>query len=202
MIHPEVDAITDDGPHDGGMTFSDYLIDIALLSVVLRQLQGRRLDLWTFLLPLIIVGWVAHEYLHAVPIAGNDLYLVLVWVSVGTLIGSLAGGYTRLSPGPDGRIWAKAGAGAAGLWVLGIGLRLAFQLYASHGGGPAIARFSVHNDITSNTAWIAALLLMAIAEVVSRSTVLAIRARRWWVPSQRTFLAPASAASAPVGKHG
>ena len=73
----------------------------------------------------------------------------------------------------QGDPFAKAGPVAALLWVLGIGARLAFTLYASHGGQGAIGRFSATHGITSGEAWVAGLILMAAAEVHGRSSVLA-----------------------------
>ena len=57
-----------------------------------------------------------------------------------------------------------------------MGTRLAFQLYASHGGEAAIGRFSAAHAITSNEAWVAALILMAMGEVLARTLVLGVRA--------------------------
>ncbi|HEY1444881.1 MAG TPA: hypothetical protein VGF51_08270, partial [Acidimicrobiales bacterium] len=57
----------------------------------------------------------------------------------------------------------------------GTGGRLAFQVWATHGGGPSIAHFSAGHGITSTTAWTAALILMALSEVVVRTGVLAWR---------------------------
>ena len=56
------------------------------------------------------------------------------------------------------------------LWVLGIGFRLAFQEYATHGGASAIARFSAHHAITTGSAWVAAFVLMALGEVLARTS--------------------------------
>ena len=67
---------------------------------------------------------------------------------------------------------------AAILWVVGIGARKGFACAASHGSGPAIERFSVAHSITSVDAWVAALFLMALAEVVTRLAVLWTRSRR------------------------
>ena len=93
----------------------------------------------------------------------------------GAALGLLTGLFTSVRPGADGHPYAKAGGLAAILWVVGVGTRFAFQLYASHGGAPAIARFSAHHAITSVTAWTAALILMAFAEVISRTLVLGVR---------------------------
>ena len=157
------------------MTLTDYIIDLALIGVVLLQLRGRRLTPRTLLLPLALVGWAAESYLHSIPTAGNDLILIAACGAVGVALGTGAGRFTRVTTGPDGTPFAQAGAVAAVLWVLGVGFRFAFQEYATHGGGAAIARFSAHHAITTGQAWIAALVVMAIGEALARTAVLAGR---------------------------
>ena len=84
---------------------------------------------------------------------------------------------TRLRLGHDGRAYGRAGWLAAGLWVGGVGARLAFAVAASNGAGPAIARFSVTHHITSASAWVAALIMMALADVLTRLAVIYLRGR-------------------------
>jgi hypothetical protein len=157
------------------MTFTDYLIDITLISLVLLQIRGRRLTAHALLLPVGIVTYVAVTYLKGIPTAGNDLVLVIGAAALGALLGGLAGRFTSVTAGSDGIPMAKAGLAAAALWILGTGGRLAFQLYAFHGGGPAIERFSVAHSITSVAAWTSALILMALCEAVVRTGILAWR---------------------------
>jgi hypothetical protein len=78
----------------------------------------------------------------------------------------------------DGHGYAKAGVIAAALWIIGIGSRLGFEEYWSHGGTHAIVNFSIAHDITSQNAWIAGLILMALAEVIARLVVIRIRGAR------------------------
>jgi hypothetical protein len=157
------------------MTISDYLIDIALIGLVLLQVRGRRITAHTLLLPLAIVGYVGFTYLKGIPTGGNDLILVLGLAAIGATLGTLAGLFTSVTRDRAGNAIAKAGVAAAGLWILGTGCRLAFQLYATHGGGAAIERFSANHHITSIEAWTSALILMALCEAVSRTGVLAWR---------------------------
>jgi hypothetical protein len=157
------------------MTTSDYIIDIALIALVILQVRGRRLTTRNLLLPVGLVIWVAATYLHGVPTAGNDLPLVAMGAGAGTALGVGCGLFTRVRSGPSG-IVAKAGVAAAVLWVVGVGTRFAFQLYATHGGGSAIAHFSTQHDITSAQAWVAALILMAMGEALARTAVIAYRA--------------------------
>jgi hypothetical protein len=78
----------------------------------------------------------------------------------------------------DGYGYAKAGVIAAAFWVIGIGSRLAFEEFSTHGGARDIVNFSIAHDITSQSAWVAALVIMALAEVVSRLAVIRLRAAR------------------------
>ncbi len=78
------------------MTTTEWITDIALLLIVFRQLRESRLDLVSFLLPLGIVSFFAHQYLTAVPTEGNDLVLVAVLVSIGAALGIAGGIYTRV----------------------------------------------------------------------------------------------------------
>jgi hypothetical protein len=158
------------------MTFTDYLIDISLIGLVLFQVRGRRLTTRQLLLPVGLVVFVAYTYLRAVPTAGNDLVLVIGCAALGALLGGLAGRFTSVTAGKDGVPFAKAGLVAAALWILGTGGRLAFQVYATHGGGAAIAHFSATHSITTVTAWTSALILMALSEAVVRTGILGWRA--------------------------
>lgn len=158
------------------MTLTDYILDIGLIAIVLFQVRGRRLS-WRWLAaPLVIVAWAATSYLHSVPTSGNDLALIGLTVSAGLVLGLVSGLYTRVSGDGKGGIRAKAGWVAATAWVLGVGSRLAFQLYATHGGGPALARFSTAHALTLPAAWTAALVLEALAEAVTRTAVIGARA--------------------------
>lgn len=159
------------------MTTTEWITDIALLLIVFRQLREGRLELRTFLLPLGIVAFVAYSYLDTIPTAGNDLVLIAVLVAVGAALGIAGGVYTRVRT--DGEhILIKAGAVAAVLWVVGMGARMGFQLWVEHGGGSAdVARFSAAHQITSDKAWVAAFVLMALTEVVTRLATIFIRSR-------------------------
>ena len=72
----------------------------------------------------------------------------------------------------------RAGWLAAGLWITGVGARMAFVFAATHGAGPAIGHFSITHQITGAGAWAAALVMMALADVLTRLVVLFLRGRR------------------------
>jgi hypothetical protein len=157
------------------MNLTDYVLDISLIALVLIQIRGRRITVHNLIPPVLISGWAAVNYLHGIPTAGNDLVLVGLAAGLGITLGALCGLFTRVDTDHDGRPVAKAGLIAAVLWVAGVGTRLAFQLYVSHGGASAIARFSASHSITSVEAWVAALILMAVGEALTRNAVVAFR---------------------------
>ncbi|MEW1698992.1 MULTISPECIES: hypothetical protein [unclassified Streptomyces] len=158
------------------MTFTDWLVDIALLLVVFRQLREGRLGLRSYLLPLGIVAFFASRYLHGLPTEGNDLVLIGATVVVGAALGIAGGIFTRVRS-LNGDLMIKAGAVSAALWVLGMGSRMAFQLWVDHGGAAVVGRFSVQHQITSEQVWVTALLLMAVTEVVTRLATIFVRSR-------------------------
>jgi hypothetical protein len=154
-----------------------YIVNIILVLLVLRQIRETRLDLANLVLPVVLVGAAAAYYLRAVPITGHDVLLDVTLGSAGLALGALCALATRLRHGPDGAALAKAGIVAAILWVAGIGARMGFVLWSDHGGAPHIASFSAAHQITGADAWVAALVIMALAEVLARLGTLRLRAR-------------------------
>jgi hypothetical protein len=157
------------------MTTSDYLIDSALVLLVLVQLRERTLTTRSLIRPLVIVAIAVVNYLHGIPTAGNDLVLVGVLAAVGATIGVASGQTVMMRLGRAGEVLARAGWASAFLWVLGMGSRFAFAVWSSHGGAPTVAHFSAANSITSAEAWTVALLAMAVCEVCGRTLVMALR---------------------------
>ena len=159
------------------MSTSDYLIDSALVLLVLLQIRERELTTKQMIRPLVILGIAIVNYLHVIPTTGNDLVLAGALAVLGGLIG-IASGYTVIfRRGDDGRVLFRAGWLSGIFWVLGMGSRFAFALWTTHGGGSALASFSVHHSISGPEAWTLALLSMAVFEVLGRTGVLAIRRR-------------------------
>ena len=164
-----------------------YLVSASLILLVIRQIREHPLDARSLATPVLAGGAAAVMFLHAVPAGGSDLALEAAGVLAGAAMGAIGGLATRLRPGADGRPLGRAGILAAGMWIGGVGARLAFAVAAGNGAGPAIARFSVAHHITGSSAWVAALVMMALADVLTRLAVIYLRGRR---------LAPARAATA------
>jgi len=81
------------------------------------------------------------------------------------------------------------------MWIAGVGARMAFSFAATHGAGPAIAAFSVAHHITGSAAWTAALVMMALADVLTRLAVISLRGRRLTTKATPAAAAPAQAAA-------
>lgn len=159
------------------MSFGDYLFDTVLVLLVVRQLRESRFTLHMVLLPLGIIGWVVKSYLHTIPTSGNDLAVIVGLTAVGVVFGSISALTTRVRTdgGPNALI--KAGWVSAGVWVLSMGGRFGFAVWASHGGGPSLYRFSLAHDLSIDV-WTAAIVLMALGEVLARTGLMVLRTHR------------------------
>jgi hypothetical protein len=189
-FNPRADDRARPSSDHAGMTTSDYLINAAFVLVVLRQTRERELDLRSFVVPLVIVSFVARQYVHALPTAGNDLLLVGFLAVVGLTMGVLCGFATRVRTGSDGVALARVGWLAGVLLVAGIGAWMVFAFALSHGAEPAIRSFSISHQIGA-AAWPVALVSMAVCEVVARLVIVQIRGHR---------LTPAGSAVATGGR--
>ena len=159
------------------MNPTDYILDIALILIVVLQIRDRPLTVRSMARPLVIVSIAVASYFHSLPTAGNDLVLIGLCVALGAAIGTASGMTTHLHRGEDGTVLARAGWLAGFFWVFGMGLRFAFILWMTHGGAPQVVRFSAVHEITGQAAWTDALLGMAVGEVLSRTAAMFLRKR-------------------------
>jgi hypothetical protein len=159
------------------MSPTDYLINAGFVLMVVKQARERRLDRRALVIPLVLVFFVAQQYLHSIPVTGNDLVLVGLLASAGLSLGLLSGFATHVRPGGDGFALARVGWVAGGLLVAGIGSRMVFAFVVTHGADPAIRSFSVAHQISA-AAWPVALVSMAICEVTVRVVTVQLRGRQ------------------------
>ncbi len=165
------------------MNFTDWLVNIALVALVLRQIRWNVIDRRFIVLPLVLVGVAVVSYLKSIPTAGNDLALISAFVAVGITFGGLSALATSIKI-ENGRAYVRARGLAVVLWIAGIGSRIAFVLFTEHGGASTIAQFSVAHHITTGDAWIDGLVLMALAEVITRIGALVLRSH-WALTAER-----------------
>jgi hypothetical protein len=159
------------------MTTTDYLINALFVFVVLRQARERQLDVRSFVVPLVVVFYVAHLYVHSIPTAGNDLGFVALLSTVGLMLGVLGGFATHVRGGSDGVALARVGWLAGGLLIAGISARMVFVFAVHNGAEPAISSFSMAHHIGA-AAWPLALVSMALFEVTARLITVQLRGRR------------------------
>jgi hypothetical protein len=158
-----------------GMTTSTYIIDSALVLLVLLQIKERPLTSRQLIRPLVILAIAVSTYLHGIPTQGNDLVLAGVLAVVGGVIGIASGVTVIMNRRSDGSVTFRSGWVSGFFWVLGMGSRFAFAWWASHGGVSSIASFSATHHISSGEAWTVALLAMAVFEVCGRTLTMALR---------------------------
>lgn len=158
-----------------GMSLTTYIIDSALVLLVLVQIKERKLTTRQLIRPVIILAAAVATYMHSIPTAGNDLVLAGVLAVVGGVIGIASGVSVIMHRRPDGSVTFRSGWLSGVFWVLGMGSRFGFTYWASHGGGSSIMSFSATHHITSDAAWTVALLAMAVCEVLGRTLIMALR---------------------------
>jgi hypothetical protein len=159
------------------MTFGDYVFDSVLVLLVLRQVRESRFTMRMVVLPLAIVAAVAKSYLHTIPTSGNDLALIIGLTTVGIAFGTVSALTTRVRTDGGQQALVRAGWAAAGVWVLSMSGRFAFAIWASHGGGPSLYRFTVAHHLSIDV-WTPAIVLMAFGEVLARTGLMVLRTRR------------------------
>jgi len=154
-----------------------YIIDVLLILVVVRQMRTSALTSRSFVVPVALLAFAGAEYFRSFTLGGNDVALIAIFTAVGIVLGAISGYTTRVWRDDERGIVARAGLVAAASWILGMGFRFAFALWAnSASGGADLTRYSFDHDITSAQAWTTALLLMAYGEVLTR--VLSMQLRR------------------------
>ena len=168
------------------MSLGDYVIDILLVALVLRQIVPRALTARSVLLPALLLVFAGSQYLKGFPTAGNDLLMEVVLILLGAAFGLLSGLTTKVWADPARGITARAGVLAASSWVLGMGIRLGFDIWAHTASGEAsLVRFSVRHSITTADAYSTAFVLMAFAQVIIRVGILQYRRLRLSPPASR-----------------
>ena len=171
------------------MTITDCLINAVFVLIVFRQARERELDRRSVIIPLAIVAYVAHLYVHSIPTAGNDLVLIGALGAVGLSLGIASGFATHVRADENGLAVARVGWIAGALLIAGIGSRMVFAFALSHGAYHAVATFSIAHQIGAST-WPVALVLMALLEVSTRIAIVQLRGRH---AMQSSLAIPAAA---------
>jgi hypothetical protein len=154
------------------MSTLDSILGLSALGLVLWNMRRHELTDRRLRRPLIIAAVVCALFLHGVPTDGADGVLVGLGVLVGIGCGVVSGLATRIERDEDGAVVATGTPLAVAVTGIAFAGRMAFAVAATHGLGPAVARFSSEVGIHSQEAWVAALVLMAAADLAVRALVL------------------------------
>lgn len=160
------------------MNLEEWIISLLLVAVVLRQIRGKRLTLFGLTWPIILILYAFLNYFKTIPLYKSDLTLVLSLMFIGLLLGVGCGVLTQVYI-QNNTIKAKARFLASTLWIIGMGSRIIFGIYATHGGATHIGNISSKLHLHSYNTWAVALIFMALLEVLSRSFILYIRYRKF-----------------------
>jgi len=83
------------------MSTMDYLINAGFVVMVFLQARERRLDRRALVIPLVLVFFVAQQYLHSIPVTGGDLVLIGGLACVGVSLVLLSGFATHVRAGSE-----------------------------------------------------------------------------------------------------
>ena len=73
------------------MTLIDILVSCALMILVLRQIRGRKLTIFSLIWPILLVGWAVIEYMTGFPLHNNGWMLIIGCITIGLILGVACG---------------------------------------------------------------------------------------------------------------
>lgn len=174
------------------MSTFDYILGIGALVLILWNMRRHELTDRRLRRPVIIAVVVGISFLHAIPTAGADGVLVGFGALAGIACGTISALATRVErDGTTGAVISAATPLAVAVTAGAFVSRMGFAVAATNGLGPAIGRFSHGIGVDSAQAWIAALVLMAVADLVVRTLILwrrrsAVAAGQGWTCGLRS----------------
>jgi hypothetical protein len=154
----------------------NYLGSALLVLAVFRQIRPAPMTIRNVVWPLVVVAAILLGFMSDITFSsqGNSILLIVLSTAIGVTLGGVCGATTRIFRDEGGRPMAQAGVVAAVMWLVGMMGRLAFVLYADHGGTHTIAQWTASLHI-SPSAWVPMLLFMALGEVLARTIVLMMK---------------------------
>jgi uncharacterized membrane protein YidH (DUF202 family) len=163
---------------------SALITDAIVLAAVLEADLGahRKIGKFRILRPIGIAAAIIPLFLETVSTAGNGLTLEITLGVAGVALGLLATSLMTVYRSPTtNKPVSRAGLGYAALWTIVIGARAAFSYGANNWFSASLTTWMTQHSVTG-AAITDGLIFMAVAMLLTRTIVMAIRARRATTP--------------------
>lgn len=149
-----------------------------LIIILATDLGHRRVTTFRMLRSLIAVAVVIAVFVHSIPTTGNDLAFQLTGLGAGVICGLVAGSMLRVYQAADGGTQTFGGIGYATIWVVLSAARVIFAYGTENWFPQEIVQFSIDYKLSGADVYANAFVFMALAMVLTRTTVLLAKRRR------------------------
>ncbi|MEU6711350.1 hypothetical protein ABZ897_07685 [Nonomuraea sp. NPDC046802] len=160
-----------------------------LLVILATDLGHRRVTTMRMLRSVLAVAVVIAIFVHSLPTQGNDLSLQLVGIGTGLICGLIAGALLPAHRRESGEIFTTGGIGYALVWIVVSAGRVVFAYGAEHWFTEDLVRFSIDYKISGPDTYANTFVFMALAMVLTRTTVLMSKMRKLTSAADRTEVA-------------
>jgi hypothetical protein len=159
--------------------WTTVLVSGTILIVILASDLGRRkVNTMRLIRPLIAVAIVIAIFVRELPLDGNDPSLQLAGIGVGIICGLIAGAMLPVRRDESGVVYTVGGVLYLLLWLVISGARVLFVYGTEHWFTGDIIRFCIDYQISGPSVFSNAFVLMALAMVLARTSVMLARRRR------------------------